>query len=355
MLKTLQCRGQSCTTKAVTDGIEVTCPGSEPVTIKNGTNGASGKSCTVSENKEIDGYDVICDNIKVGELRNGAAGKSAYQLANTDKTLEQWLASLKGEKGDGCTIEAVTGGAKITCEDGTSVTLKDGAKGQDGKSFVDGWMVDPRDKQLYRTVTIYNPDRDYYRVWMAENLNYATEVTGTDSSSFCYGDNGSTDRGTANCAKYGRLYTWAAAVGKSEAECGYGENCDFGSSEYLQGVCPEGWHLPFKHEWEKLIVAADGNIYEYANENVAGKALKSTDGWNSSGNGTDAFGFAALPAGLRSYNGSFNYDGYDAFFWSSTEDNSNDAYYMYLGYRDDDAYLGYRSKGNGFSVRCVKN
>ena len=68
-------------------------------------------------------------------------------------------------------------------------------------------MVDSRDKQLYRTVTIGN------QTWMVENLNYAyTDVlfdyngNTSDSTSWCFGDD------PANCAKYGRLYTWAAAM-----------------------------------------------------------------------------------------------------------------------------------------------
>ncbi len=73
------------------------------------------------------------------------------------------------------------------------------------------------------------------------------------------------------------------------------------------------------------------------------------------GNGDDAFGYSALPAGARSNNGSYYGDGYNASFWSSTEDDSGSAYDMYLNYDVDYAYLGNDSKGDGFSVRCVKD
>ena len=91
----------------------------------------------------------------------------------------------------------------------------------------------------------------------------------------------------------------------------------------------------------------------------AGTALKSTSGWGSlkgvSGNGTDAFGFSALPAGYRRYNGDFKYEGDYAFFWSSTEDDSYYAYYMNI-YLETYASLNLSSsKPYGYSVRCLKD
>ena len=82
--------------------------------------------------------------------------------------------------------------------------------------------------------------------------------------------------------------------------------------------------------------------------------LKSTSGWNSSGNGTDAFAFSALPAGYRNDYGDYFYEGDNAYFWSSTEDNSKFACNMYLYYDDGNAYM-YNYKYYGFSVRCLKD
>ena len=192
-----------------------------------------------------------------------------------------------------------------------------------------GEMVDDRDGQTYKTVKIGD------QVWMAENLNYETD------SSFCYNNNES------NCTKYGRLYRWAAAVGKSESECGYGKTCSLPSG-IIQGVCPEGWHLPSRAEWDTLFNAVGG-------QSTAAKVLKSTSGWESNGNGTDAFGFSALPAGYRYSNGDYDDEGDYAYFWSSTELSSGSAYTMYLIYYGDSAYLSNRSKDYGFSVRCIKD
>ncbi|WP_295096669.1 fibrobacter succinogenes major paralogous domain-containing protein [uncultured Fibrobacter sp.] len=188
-----------------------------------------------------------------------------------------------------------------------------------------GTFVDGRYNVKYKGVQIGD------QVWMAENLNYNVD------SSFCpQGD-------PANCAKYGRLYRWAAAVGKKESECGHDNICSLPSGN-IQGVCPAGWHLPSRAEWETLLNRAD-----------AGRLLKSTSGWPENGNGLDAFGFSALPAGSKSgYSGYYDFVGSEACFWSSTEGN-NTAVYISLEARSDEARVYYLAKNFAMSVRCVKN
>ena len=194
-------------------------------------------------------------------------------------------------------------------------------------------LTDERDGQTYKTVKIGS------QWWMAENLNYET------GNSYCYNN-------SANCTKYGRLYTWAAAMDSvgtlttNGKGCGYKKTC---SPTYpVRGICPEGWHLPSKTEFETLFTAVGG-------QDSAGTALKSTGGWFNDGNGTDAFGFSALPAGDRGSNGGCNYEGLNAYFWSSTEYDSNYAYNVLLYVNFDYAYLNYGNKDYGFSVRCLKD
>ena len=181
-----------------------------------------------------------------------------------------------------------------------------------------GTMTDARDGESYQTVRIGK------QIWMAENLKVKTE------GSWCYEDK------ETNCQKYGRLYNWDAA----------------------KVACPVGWHLPSKEEFEilfKFVGGVQENAWKWEN---AGKMLKSTNGWNEyggkNGNGTDAFGFSALPAGYRNNNGDFSDEGDDAYFWSSTEDYSS-AYYMNLRYSVVTALLGLSNKNLGVSVRCVKD
>ncbi|MCK4663499.1 MAG: hypothetical protein KAT68_11580, partial [Bacteroidales bacterium] len=87
----------------------------------------------------------------------------------------------------------------------------------------------------------------------------------------------------------------------------------------------------------------------------AGKNLKSTSGWYSNGNGSNAYGFTALPGGYRSPSGYFSYIEEYAGFWSSTENVSNKAWYRRLDYGSDEVYRSDYYKEVGRSVRCIKD
>jgi uncharacterized protein (TIGR02145 family) len=187
-------------------------------------------------------------------------------------------------------------------------------------------LKDPRDGKKYRTVKIGE------QVWMAENLNYKT------SNSWCYDDDES------NCDKYGRLYDWETA----------------------KVACPSGWHLPFRGEWGALAIAA-GGIGKYGGDSsTAGTKLKSKSGWSDydgkNGNGTDEFGFSALPGGLRfADDNSFALVGYDGSWWTATDasqERNGDVYRRSMtsvsAYYERVEESPYGNKGNGYSVRCVQ-
>jgi len=206
----------------------------------------------------------------------------------------------------------------------------------DPSTVVMGTMTDERDGQTYKTVEIGT------QTWMAENLNYES------ADSYCY------NRKTSNCSKYGRLYTWSAAMdseGKWTANgwsCGYWVVC---SPTYpVRGVCPEGWHLPDTTEWNALFTAVGGI-------SMAEEMLKSTSGWPSDRIGTDAYSFSALPAGY--YNGESTYknEGSHGYFWSSTEliTDGYFAYYTDLAYFHSFGIFSTNNKYRGYSVRCVKD
>lgn len=205
-----------------------------------------------------------------------------------------------------------------------------------------GTMTDSRDKKVYKTVKIGG------QTWMAENLNYADSATTPSllNRSWCYNND------SANCAVAGRLYTWAAAIDSAKLykdksiDCGYHKTCALPDTVY--GICPPGWHLPTRAEWDTLFTEVDG-------KSTAGKILKSQTGWYKNGNGTDDVGFSALPAGERFYYGHFDYDGYHAYFWSATEEDDNHAFDMHLFYSYADAGLYSHYKHYGYSVRCLQN
>jgi len=183
-----------------------------------------------------------------------------------------------------------------------------GAKTPEAAAVKLGSFTDPRDGKTYKTVKIGS------QTWMAENLNYHAE------GSKCY------DNKPENGEKYGRLYDWSTAM-KS---------------------CPSGWHLPAKNEWEVLDKAVGGN-------ETAGAKLKAKNGWHGDGNGTDKYGFSALPGGYGYSGGNFSDAGEGGLWWSATEDNSVGAYYLGMYYRGEDAYWDVNYKSNLFSVRCVRD
>jgi len=197
-----------------------------------------------------------------------------------------------------------------------SATLLVGCNNDDGDSGEDGvptptktTFVDSRDNKSYQKVKIGR------QVWMAENLNYAT------SGSKCY------DNDPANCDLYGKLYAWNDA----------------------KNACPAGWHLPTDAEWAKL-----GNYV--GDQETAGGKLKSTIGWNNNGNGTDEYGFSALPGGfVFPIDGGFYDVGKDGGWWSSSEYEATTAYCFVVHYNNEFVDWAIDVKTSMRSVRCVQN
>jgi uncharacterized protein (TIGR02145 family) len=194
-----------------------------------------------------------------------------------------------------------------------------------------GTFTDPRDGKTYKTVKIGE------QTWMAENLNYVAK------GSKCGGTNQKivqdpeygyeykvyvlTDDNTVNCDKYGRLY----------------------EQETAMKACPVGWHLPSDAEWQTLLDVAGG--YE-----IAGKKLKARSSWDSyegkSGNGTDIYGFSALPGSYGEINGGFSKSVGSLGFWWTAED----SWYM-SSYSDNVRRAGDHISvyPNLCSVRCLKD
>lgn len=129
-------------------------------------------------------------------------------------------------------------------------------------------------------------------------------------------------------------------------QCGYGKTCTPSSPH--RGICPEGWHVPTNEEYSTLYTYIGGT-------STAGSLLKSTSGWNGSGNGSDKYGFSVLPAGYRGNSGDFGSEGDNAYLWSASEGNSYYAWYHDFYYDDDSADQGYGSKYGGQSLRCLKD
>lgn len=185
-------------------------------------------------------------------------------------------------------------------------------------------LYDDHDGQTYKTVKIGE------QWWMAENLRYLDSTR-----SVCYADD------PENCRIYGRLYKREAALND----------------------CPRGWHLPSENEWLEL----QNFVKENSGKKYIGQVLRADTLWNVDGLGPgyDAFGFSALPAGVKDEDGWWGV-GKNAVFWLSDSYVQGVNCYVYARisykvYKDDSDMLFrktdvcVRDPASKYSVRCIKD
>ena len=133
-----------------------------------------------------------------------------------------------------------------------------------------------------------------------------------------------------NGTKYGKLYNWYAV-------------------NDARGLAPSGWHVPTDQEWTVLSTFLGG-------EDVAGKKMKSSSGWNYKSNGNNSSGFTGLPGGYRTSGVDFLMVGDFGFWWSASEYDETGAWSRALLYNfNSDLSRSSYGKDAGFSVRCVKD
>jgi uncharacterized protein (TIGR02145 family) len=141
----------------------------------------------------------------------------------------------------------------------------------------------------------------------------------------------------ANNNLYGKLYNWYAV---SDG----------------RGLCPTGWHVPSDDEWSYLIDYLDTFANGGSIVNLAGGRMKATTGWSSPNTGaSNESGFTALPGGYRNGNGTYFTIGASGDWWSSTESNTENAWYRYLNYDRSSVTRSHYTKQSGGSVRCVRD
>jgi len=192
------------------------------------------------------------------------------------------------------------------------------------------------DGNVYHTVKIGT------QTWMVENLkttkyrngdpipnvNGGTAWGNLTSDAYC-----NYNKDTSNANLYGRLYNWYAVNDSRQ-------------------IAPTGWHVATDEEWAILTNYSGG-------ESSAGNKLKSKTGWNdnagTSGNGTDEYGFTALPGGARWQEGTFGaIIGKSGYWWTSKQFGTNNSWYSIINYDNSNVSFNHTHKKNGFSVRCVK-
>lgn len=204
-----------------------------------------------------------------------------------------------------------------------------------------GEMTDGRDGKTYRTLYIAG------HTWMAENLNFAdsSKLPILEGNNRCYDDD------PGECEAFGRLYSREAALNDSRCTC-YNGSCPSMSGN-VQGVCPDGWHIPSKSEAEQLA------------NSVANQAssLNSSYGWDADHRGNNSTGMSFVGAGVyRRQSGYVGFQGQGKYFnlWVYDASSPNEKWYL--------MDIGKGASGNGiiavmdeagydpfYTVRCIKN
>jgi len=214
------------------------------------------------------------------------------------------------------------------CEDSASVTAADTCKWCQGEGQADPafQFYDERGTgQDYKTVLING------QCWMAQGMNVGTRIdgefaqgTGCGSiNKYCYNDN----EDNCNTVQTGYTYSDGGLYQWGQAMCG-------STTEGVQGICPDSWHIPTNAEWDALVTAVGEN-----------------PGTKLQPNGNS--GFEGNLAGHRNTGGGFAGRADYAGFWVSTEYESNTAWYWSLYDNDESVYKLIFDKNGGFSVRCI--
>ncbi len=224
-------------------------------------------------------------------------------------------------------------------------------------------FTDKRDGHQYQWVKIGD------QIWMAENLAYLPFFiqyrpgSDLDLRCFVYGYEGnefSEAKASPNFKTYGVLYNWPAAMN--------GENSSSKSPSGVQGICPEGWHLPSDAEWvilEDYLIHVGYDMGNSSGKNIV-KSLALKEGWLESSRygaagSTDhpqirnITGFSAKPGGFCDNLGHFEQAGMTGCWWSATVYGGTEAWCRHIYYNNSYINRFSNKRGNSFSVRCIKD
>jgi uncharacterized protein (TIGR02145 family) len=194
--------------------------------------------------------------------------------------------------------------------------------------YINGTVADI-DGNVYPTVQINT------QIWMAANLkvkryrngdNIPNVINATTWSQLTTGAWTQYENTVSNESSYGILYNWFAVTDN-------------------RGVCPTNWRVPTDDDW-KLLETRLGT--------TTGRNIKSSTGWSNNGNGSNAFGFNALPAGLRDRFGTYLGLGTRTHFWSSSPSSSLSSISRILT-TEDPLFRGVDNNKTGSSIRCIRN
>jgi uncharacterized protein (TIGR02145 family) len=265
----------------------------------------------------------------------GGGAKFLHVLMGTTDLGTQQLLSVPYALYSGTTNVSVSATGDTLTIGGNSVIVPGISAVNPQGLYTIGSGVTDIDDNFYPSIIINGQE------WMQQNLavtkyrNGDPIPTGLDNATWQSTTSGAYaiyNNDAANNTTYGKLYNWYAV----------NDN---------RGLCPTGWHVPSEAEWTTLATSLGGS-------SVAGGKMKSTTGWTFPNTGsTNESGFSGLPGGCRYYYGTYGLIGNLGYWWSSTERDSNNAWYRLLFY--DYSSINRNDYDNvkpfGFSVRCVRD
>jgi uncharacterized protein (TIGR02145 family) len=275
-----------------------------------------------------------------GEIRKGQINKDSYYIYDADKKIWRNATTLeKDTYKQECSEYGQIAHGSVNAEYLYFCYGEEWKRFYGNENVVYGKLIDERDGQIYRTVKIGG------QTWMAENLNYAdsTNYPSMLGRNWC-----------VECDIYGRYYSWSATIdsvywSKKGNVCGYLYSEDDSEitsvcnlPDTVQGICPEGWHVPNENEWKTLAEVLDGNP-----KKILAKGM-----WENT-KATDELGMSLLPAGFYSSRASNDHS--IALFWSSTDASHWEAVEFYVSRYEAHVNTNDLRKTAGKSIRCIKD
>ncbi|SHJ46853.1 major paralogous domain-containing protein [Fibrobacter sp. UWP2] len=266
------------------------------------------------------------------ESSSSAKNESSSSMAKTEessssKVLEESSSSTKNESSSSSVKIEESSSSLI--DENSSSSIQSSSSMNSIYDAENNTLTDLRDNQVYKTVTIGE------QIWMAENLNYMpNDTVGTiySGETVCGGGVLKSSEDSKKCSTYGRLYTRKIALYKA-------------TRSNRQGICPEGWNIPLKSDWETLV--------SFLGNNAAAKLKKADGSWSSTS--TNESGFSALIAGTYSYSVKwYNSDSTTAFYY--WEKDTNPYFFRLYDKSDDASSINYAHGINMmYSIRCIKD
>ncbi len=213
-------------------------------------------------------------------------------------------------------------------------------------------ITDVRDNTIYSTVLIGT------QCWLAQNLNIGVmESVCLDQANDGIIQKYCQEGIEENCNIYGGLYQWAEMVQYLNGATN-SSSWNPVPAGNVQGICPQGWHIPTEADWCTLTRFIDLTVncsaVGYSGTDV-GINMKSTTGWYGGGNGINTSGFTALPGGYTTMSNEFIALFHSAYFWSADDNSNINAWYRTLEANSLQINRFGYNKGEARSVRCSKD